>query len=279
MNLKEWVKIKDEEYAREHPANFMTHLNYVRCFNKLSKNLELDCKIEITAKIKETKYLAKKTHLIKLLAENLKEEYKLILNNPPFAEVCIPWIAVKSYYLIFNLLLVIRYLITSDENSFNLSHYNILKEFKIYLKNKNLIYNKENFNKIYNGKSVLNWKAKPYANIKIINPNLRERFFQIIKILMKYCVEEFKRKEKIRTLNSKKGRDFLDKASINICEFFYWYRIKSNYRDLEFLDKGIDDNEFLNFYRNYFELTKNFCNAYVKLINKLSVIRFEKKIL
>jgi len=156
MNLKEWVKIKDVEYARGHPANFMTHLHYVSCFNQLSKNLKLDCKIDISAKIKETKYLAKKIHLINLLIENLKEEYKLILNNPPFAEVCIPWIAVKSYYLIFNLLLVIRYLITNDENSFNSSHYNILKEFKSYLKNNNLIYNKDNFNKVYNGKSALN---------------------------------------------------------------------------------------------------------------------------
>jgi len=96
---------------------------------------------------------------------------------------------------------------------------------------------------------------------------------------MKYSVEEFKRKEKIRTLNCKKGRDFLDKVSINICEFFYWYRIKSNYRDLEFLDKGINDSLFLDFYQNYFELTKNFCNAYARLVNELSMKRFGKKIL
>jgi len=279
MNLGKWIKIKDEEYAREHPANFTTHLNYVRCFNQLSKNLGLNCKINITNKIKETKDLTKKIHLIELIFENLQEEHKLILGNPSFAEICIPWIAVKSYYLIFNLLLIIKYLITSDKNSFNSSHYNILKEFKTYLKKNDLNFTRVEFNEIYIGRSVLKWKAKPHANIKIINPDLKERFFQIIKILMKYCIEEFKRKEKINTLNCKKGKDFLNKANINVCEFFYWYRIKSNYRDLEFLDKGIDDDQFLDFYQNYFELTENFYIAYKNLINELSIKRLGKKIL
>ncbi len=64
-----------------------------------------------------------------------------------------------------------------------------------------------------------------------------------------------------------------------MCEFFYWYRIKSNYRDLEFLDKDIDDKQFRNFYKNYFELTISFYEALKKLINVLSKIRLDKEIL
>jgi len=273
------LKQIQEDYKRKNPPDFITHLNYVYCFNELSKNLKLDCRVDIKNKIKESKYLIKKIHLIELLRKNLQEEHKLILGTTSFAEICVPWITVKSYYLIFNLLLVLEYLITSDEHSFSSSHEGILKKLKMRIKNTNLVFNKSELNKNYKGRSVLNWKAKPHANIKIINPNNRERFFQIIKILMRYRAEEFKRKKDIKTLNCKEGKDFLDKSSINICEFFYWYRIKSNYRDLEFLDKKIDDDQFLDFYQNYFNLTENFRKAYTILINDLSVKRLGKEIL
>jgi len=62
-------------------------------------------------------------------------------------------------------------------------------------------------------------------------------------------------------------------------EFFYWYRIKSNYRDLEFLDKDIDDGQFKDFYKNYFKLTISFYEALKKMINNLSKMRLSKEIL
>lgn len=264
---------------KENLANFKTHLHYISCLNELTKGLTIKYKNNLKKELLESENLFKKIRLIKLIKRNLEEEYKLILKNPGFAEICSPWIAVKSYYLFFNLLLILEYLTSGSDRSFFSSHSGILENLKRDIKNKKLEFNKIQLNKIYQGRSALKWKASPYANLKTVNLNIQERFFQIIKKLMLYHKEDFKRMKKLKTLNCKIGKDFLDKSNVNICEFFYWYRIKSNYRDLEFLDKDIGDDKFTKFYKNYFELTFNFYKAFQVLINKLSKTRLNKKVL
>jgi len=278
--LEKFIKEKEEKYKKQHPPDFMTHFNYVECLNTISNRLSVEYKRDIKNKIKkESQFLNKKLNLLKLIRGSFKEEYNTIEKNQAFAEVCVPWVAVKSYYLIFNLLLILEYLITCDEESFSSSHEGIIKKMKSHVKNNDLFFNKTEFNKIYNCKTILKWRANPHVNIKVINPDIKERIYQIIKILARYRKEEFKRKEKIKSLNCKKGKEFLDKASVNISEFFYWYRIKSNYRDLEFLDKDISSEQFKYFYKNYYGLTMNFYEALKKLINDLSNKRLDKEIL
>ena len=126
-------------------------------------------------------------------------------------------------------------------------------------------------------------QIKPGANLRVVNINLNERIVQILKKLIDYKIENFQRKEGIRNFRSKKNieknKEFLEKDTVDIFEFFYWYRIKSNYRDLEFLDKDISDRQFCDFYRNYFELTSKFYTALKELINDLSRKRLSKEIL
>jgi len=126
-------------------------------------------------------------------------------------------------------------------------------------------------------------QIKPGANLRLVNIDLNERIVQILKKLIDYKIEDFQRKEGIKNFRSKKNREkkkeLLDKDTVNIFEFFYWYRIKSNYRDLEFLDKDISDRQFNDFYKNYFELTSKFYTALKYLINDLSKKRLNKEIL
>ncbi len=101
---------------------------------------------------------------------------------------------------------------------------------------------------------------------------------QILKKLADYQLEEFKRIKDIRNFRSKKNRqirqDFLATNTVNIFEFFYWYRIKANYRDLEFLNQEISDEEFSDFYQNYYQLAVSFYKCFRELINELSQKRF-----
>jgi len=284
MNAIKWIKIKDKEYESGHPPDFMTHFHYVKCLNTVSNGLNVEYRLDIKNKIeKESKFLKKKLNLIKLIKRNLNEEYKTIERNPAFAEVCVPWIAVKSYYLMFNLLLVLDYLILCQEISFNSTHDGLLKKFKNRLKKKEIVFNKKIFNTNFQCLNIVNFKIKSGSNLKIVDINLRERVLQVLKKLILYKIEDFQRKEKIKNFRTKKEREkkkeFLENNTVNMCEFFYWYRIKSNYRDLEFLDKDIDDKQFKDFYKNYFELTVSFYEALKKLINVLSKTRLEKEIL
>jgi len=125
-------------------------------------------------------------------------------------------------------------------------------------------------------------KIKAGANIRIVNFSLKERIVQILKKLIDYKLQEFQRKEGIKNFRSKinreKKKQFLQNNTVNIFEFFYWYRIKANYRDLEFLNKDISSKQFSNFYKNYFELTINFLNTFVPILNKLAEIRLGREL-
>lgn len=281
--VAEFIKKKKEEYKRQNPPDFVTHSNYVNCLNGLSKNLSLRCNLNIRNRIQESKVLSQKITLLKLTLRSINTEHKTILKYPDYAAVCVPWISVKAYYLIFNLLLILDYLLTGQELRFNSSHERLFRRFKDYLEKRELVFNKKIFTACFRCSRTMNLQVKPGANIKMIDVNLSERYVQILKILIRYKLEDFQRKEKIKNFMSKKNRqkrkEFLDNNTVNICEFFYWYRIKANYRDLEFLNKDISSEQFSDFYHSYFELTFNFCKTFGKLINNLSKTRLGKEVL
>lgn len=272
----------EAEYRAKHPPDFITHLNYVPCLNEISEGLSVKCKLRLKNKFEKSNYLAKKVTLIELTHKSLNEEHKTILKNPDYAEVCVPWIAVKAYYLLFNLFLIKKYLLSGRDSSFNSSHEGILKDLKRFIREKQLCFNKDLFNCVYKTSHIFNFNFESGYNIKLSDVELEDRFYQVLKKLSNYKLEEFKRKKVIKNFRKKEpeARDnFIKDSDINICEFFYWYRIKSNYRDLEFLDKDISSEQFSSFYENYFSLTKNFYDAFKDLINDLSQKRFRKKIL
>lgn len=281
--LKEFIKKSTEIYALENPPDFITHLNYVSFLNTLSENLELSYIPNVKNHIRKPVVLDKKINLIKLTLEGLEIENKMILDNSEYAIVCVSWVSVKAYYLLYNMCLILKYLITGNELAFNSTHYGILKDFKGYISRGELIFNQEKFNKLYSCGEALKWKSRSGANIKIIAVDDEERFLQVIKKLALYSTQEFKRSQKLLSVRSKKNKDiyknFLAKTQISICEFFYWYRIKANYRDLEYLNKDISEDKFLNFYCNYYDLMQHFYNAFKIVINKLSLVRLDEEIL
>lgn len=280
---RELLKEIQDEYSIEHPPDFMTHFHYVECLNTISDGLTVEYKLDIKSKIEESKFLSKKIKLIKLITKSLDEELKAVKVNSSFAEVCVPWIAVKTYYLLFNLFLIVEYLISGQESFFNFSHEGLLRKLKEHIEKKEIVFNKKVFNTNFLCSKIINAKVKSGENLKKVCVNQNKRILQILKMLARYKIEDFQRREKIKNFrtmkNKQKKKEFLERNTVNICEFFYWYRIKSNYRDLEFLDKDIDDEQFKVFYRNYFRSTVSFYKALRNLINDLSKKRLNKEIL
>ena len=259
--------------------SFRTHLNYVWFMEDITQNLKIQCRInlkKIKQTPKETDLLNKKIHLIKLIIKNLSGEYKIIKSNIDFSEICVPWIAVKAYYLIFNSMLILEYLITNDANSFRATHKAILEKYKNNIKFGNFFLNNDFFNRIVSCEEIKKWRLPVGHSLKLPqNIDSEIRFKGILRKLFDYMFEDFCRSKH----NLKEKREFIKKTSLNIGEFFYWYRIKSNYRDLEFLDKDIHIVDFLRFYCSYFNALKNFYVALRNLINSLSLARLNKKIL
>jgi len=282
INLKELDKLSGWNEIRFPPPDFLTHLNYTKALNTLSRNLILISNLQIRNRISEAPSLVKKLGLVKLTLKSISGEFRTILKNPDFAELCVSWISVKAYYLIFNLLLILDYLITGQEASLNLSHERVIKRFKEYLAKNHLSFNKKIFNTNFFCPQIVRLKVQSGANIKVMDFSLKERIVQILKKLVDYKLEEFKRKEGIKNFRFRKDREkkeqFLKNNTVNLFEFFYWYRIKANYRDLEFLNKDISSTQFKDFYENYFALTRGFMNAFVPALNELAKIRLNRNL-
>jgi hypothetical protein len=249
--------------------------------NRISKGIEIKVNLKVKNKIEKNKNLSKKLNLIKLIKRSLDVEDKIVSENKEFAEVFSPWIAVKSYYLIFNLSLILCYLIDTG-NSLDFSHKHVLNRTKDLIKSKKVIFNKREFNKLYPCKNALGFKIKRGETLKKDTDDDR-RIKSIVKKLGNYKLIDFKRNEKIlnfrKKINRKKRDDFINKETINLFEFFYWYRIKANYRDLEFLSAEVSERDFFNFYKSYVELTTNFYFAFKKVINSLSEKRLGELII
>lgn len=277
---QQWLKIHG---APATPPEFRTHANYVAFMKRLNVGLDIKYTGLVDKQIIESKTLRKKVQLVKLTLESIEGERQNIEKQVEFAQLCIAWIPVKSYYLIFNLLLILDYLITTSESSFSSTHRRTIRQYKTYIDKQVLVFNKRVYNYNYTGSRVQNWPVRSGANLAKHGYNPKERIRQIFKLLLRYQIQDLQQKEKIKDFRSKKNRQrrsqFLTTETVNLFEFFYWYRIKANYRDLEFLDHDISDREFYNFYSDYYELTIAFYSTLKRLINVLARKRLNKVLL
>lgn len=273
-----------EQYKKENPPDFNTHANYIKFLSQISEGIELKFNVGFKNKIQNSDRLLvnKKVNLIKFTLLSVKEELKIISKNIDFAVVCCSWVPVKSYYVIFNSLLLLKYLIICDKNSFSSTHREILGDFKCYIERQELEFNKSYFNKVYKGKEIKDisdWTSVSGENIKKSSFVEEDRLKHILKKIIDYKKDEFKRIKSIKRLGGKTKEDFLNNIKINLCDFFYCYRIKANYGGLDFLDKEIPDYKFKDFYISYYKFLMNYYNCLKNIINQLSIIRMGEKII
>jgi len=265
------------------PPDFRTHLNYVLSMKGFSDGLKikLNSSIQTKAKFKKS-LLSKKLKFIEMIKENLDDEYEKSIQEKEFAKICSMWIPVKSYYLIFNQLLVLCSLVNSDIGNINYSHRKSIFNFRKMIKENTISFNKDCFNDVCNCMEAINFKTKSGDNLKKdIEEELRVK--GILKKICVYRFESYCRDEKIKNFRRKKDQEkrdwFFNKNEISLFEFFYWYRIKTNYRDLSFLDQEAYTEEIVEFYENYYLLTINFYTALKDLINELSKKRLGEAII
>ncbi len=276
MRLSEWVKLNSTILYPE----FKTHANYLNYMSDQSQKIKLSSNLKINKLMQKIKKLEQKKYLAKLTLRNIREEFKTVLIYPEYAIVCVSWIPVKAYYLIFNMVSILEYLIMDDLYYLSASHKNVNDLLKNLIAKGSLVFNKQEFNKIYNVAVIDGLKdIPPGENVKTLSFDPEKRHKQIIKKLLDYQKEDFKTKQKIKVLSGNILKKFKQSNITYLLDFFYLYRIKANYRDMEFVDKGVSLEEFKDFYEKYYLLTLNFYNCFKDCINQLSVLRLGEKLI
>ena len=258
--------------------SFLTHANYIDFMCDESKNISLTITNKLNNEIrKENSLLVKRVRLSILTMENLSAEISVINKNIDYAVVCSSWVPVKSYYIFYNLGTVLQYLIKCDDSVLtSTTHRGLMRWLKTIIENNELQFSNDVFNKVYRIPEINEWKFRSGNNLATVNHQDRDK--QLIKKLQEYSRDEFKRSNKKKSLRGSLKDQFERQTKISLCDFFYWYRIKVNYRDLEFLDSSADELQFYLFYQHYYKCTYNFYMAFVKEINRLSQIRLSRNL-
>jgi len=256
-------------------ADFVTHKNYISHLNLISSNLQMQCLSKVSVRFSKIKTVDQKVNLVNLTLINLKEEYKNIKQFPDYAVVCVSWIPIKSYYLIYNLAILLEYFITSSEAYLlTINHSKIWEEFKNLLSSNKIRFNKNKFNEVFASTTAASWKIPQYENVKVNNYNEVHRERGILRKILDYKIDDFKRLEKIKRLGGEKRKIYMKSTTLNMCEFFYWYRTKASYRDMQFVNRPVPVTDFKEFYENYYSFTLNFYTALKKCVNELSLLRY-----
>src|SRR3989338_7092176 len=110
----------------EHQA-YDTHFNYIKCLCSLTKGTTL----QYTGSLRKASLpdIDEKKNLIDLTKKSLTDEHKIVGIDRDYSYASTSWLPIKAYYLIFNILLTIEYIIKIQKSAFSRGHHPCVEEF------------------------------------------------------------------------------------------------------------------------------------------------------
>ncbi|MCR4281404.1 MAG: hypothetical protein NUV88_03680 [Candidatus Kaiserbacteria bacterium] len=246
---------------------FTTHKHYVAYMRRVSDSVSLKSSPLPLTGFSLSQTAKRKLRLIQMTAKNLHMEHQMVMSSPEFAEAAMSWTPVKTYYLLFNMVLLIEYLISTDSRSLTATHSNALKKFRGLIESGTVTFNSSELNEVHSGAAIEKMRVLKSDNLRAGSASRKE---QILRKLLDYAKDEERRKTNVKKLR-KQQMIRLHGYKFCLFDLFYWYRIKVNYRDLEFMTAGIPSREFEAFYKDYYKLTGNFFLALKNCLNDIAV--------
>jgi len=238
---------------------FDTHYNYSDCLEHLTNGVS----INILKNLNKVHLpdLDSKKNLIELTLKSLKDEHDIVQQDKDYSYASTSWLPVKTYYLLFNLMLTIEYILQVQKSVFNCSHVKCVEEFTRKLESGEIEFSEPLLNKVFD-QYILKEKEISGANLSK-RIDIERRYKMAIKKVAKYKLEEWKRKEKvnIKYKNGRAKRDkYLENFKISVFEFPYYMRIRSNYRDFAFIE-GVSSLDTALYFNSYYNFALNFYYA------------------
>lgn len=250
--------------------DFKTHLIYTERLLRLSNGVSIKCQIKPLLNKSNLDDIKNKLHLVELTKKSLEDEHRIVDIDMDYSLASVLWLPMKVYYLLYHLLSVIDYILTGEKDSLNISHEGCSAIFSRRLKNGDIEFSETKFNDVF-AKDILKFRSKSGEHLK------RSADDDVIyKLIMKkigsYKIENYKLKSGLNA-QTKKGRGKMNnyltsKFSVSIFDFFCLMRIKSSYRDFNFIDDmpAIDTRKY---FQEYYIVADNFYKCFNNLKNKL----------
>ena len=216
------------------------------------------------------KVLDSKLRLVERTNNLLEEEIEFIRVDPEYAQACVGWLPAKVYYNIYHLLAIIEYILTGQKLHLRISHESCLKGFAKRIDGGILKFNCPTLN-IVCDKAILKFRS---VSGEILSKGITDE--RLISLVMKKIATD-----KLDDFKLRKGLDLRKKAdkskyqkakeelNISIIDFFYSMRIRTNYRDMSFLDE-LDAERTRRYFLKNHEASTNFFQLPQRVQKRLS---------
>jgi len=260
--------------SRDIKGPFETHLNYIKCLERLLAGAVITVSQSGTNQKKEVE-IKKFRKLADVTFRSIKKDIELAREDAAFASIAAPWFPVKCYYALYYLESVLCHLVDGSTEGFGKGgHAGIRKRIAALVSSKNIVL-----------PTSLN-RAIPLSEIETyhnISPgmNTRSTFWKedlciesLSKKLLEYKLADAKIVEKWN-LHTEQGRqnkrNYISSKTLMLLDFFLWYRLKANYKDIDYIDfeKGVTEAEALEYLESYYKAFSHYYDALFKQINLL----------
>lgn len=271
-----WVKVYNAGYDSA-SQTFRTHLNYVKCMDRLTLGLCIVVNNSVTQTLSKQK-IAKFEALAHITEMSINGEKTACNNQKGYAQVASPWIPVKCYYYLYYLESIFLYLLNSSEAGFSHGGHSTVKSiFLSMIKNNEIALVGAGASSL---STITTWfqADKFKTSGSTISPSyhssvdcensLRGKVAEYIEI-------DWKQYEKIKDYRKKTAKNLkvtvLLPKEFCLLDYFYWMRIKSNYRDIDFLDfdNKVNENDAYEYLKYYIKTTFQYADALKSAIQTL----------
>lgn len=272
----DWEKTYNAGYDSA-SQTFRTHLNYVKCMDRLTLGLSITVNISATQTLSKQK-IAKFEALAHITEISIGGEKTACDNQKEYAQVASPWIPVKCYYYLYYLESVFLYLLNSSEAGFNHNGHSTVKSMLLSMVKSNEITlvgaGASSLSTITTWLQADNFKTSgstlspSYHSSGDCENSLRGKVAEYIEI-------DWKQGAKIKDYRKKTAKNLkvtvLQPKEFCLLDYFYWMRIKSNYRDIDFLDfdNNVNENDAYEYLTYYIKTTFQYAEALKSSIQTL----------
>jgi hypothetical protein len=251
---------------------FDTHFNYADCLATLLQGATL----QYVPKLERRSLpdVDEKQNLISLTKRSLEQEHRLVEIDADYSYASTSWLPVKGYYLLFNFLLTVQYIIDCQSQSLRRSHEKCIRAYTRMLSRDELTFDPPILGSVFD-RAIFDHREEPGANLSRRTP-IDRRFQMAMAKGADYKLDDWKRRHNVphfRTKEARRKRDeYLASFAFSIFEFPYYMRLRANYRDFAFIE-GIGRSETARYFRAYYDFIIGFADALEGLRRGLIAVR------
>jgi hypothetical protein len=244
------IQIANTQELNHASTPFITHLNYIKCVNRLLSDMTFV--LQPTASLRlDLNKISKFERLADITEASIWGEMQSCSQDNTYAQIVAPWIPVKCYYHLYYLEAIFLYLLTGQDVGFTRGGHNMVRiKIREAANSRTLTVSGGGGSELFISTKWLNavrFRTKQGTSIGHRYHETDDCVQSLRKKVAKYIEDDWKLKQHISDYKTKASRTKRDNELYTkdfvLIDYFYWMRIKSNYRDVDYLDLDDSFNE------------------------------------